>query len=296
MSLQGEGSITFWLDHPDADWQTNTRPYKFGPMSSHGIEVTAFKNPDFTVAILISGPLSQTIMFHGPMPKVLRPDGVFVAITWRHPVVTLYVGPDKVDEFVLSETHRATLPICITSPTDTPSLDVVGDVLDNFSHVFNTVSGFLDATDPQVCITTITDGLDLSKFSVASSSTGSWQAFLNGTKSVFDFVRHRFGDFLAVCSGYGDRLAQAHVALKEADARIQHEKANQEKLATIAKANEIAREIGSHLTSHRQDISEEDKERLLNEHFYKPMQQLASTIVTNELRIEFQNSSDDRVA
>ena len=296
MSLQGEGSITFWLNHPDADWQTNAKPYKFGPISSHGIEVTAFKNPDLTLAILISGPLSQTIMFRGPMPKVLRPDGVFVAITWRHPVVTLYVGPDKVDEFVLSDTHPATLPIRITSPTDTPSLDVVGEVLDSFSHVFNTVSGFLDATDPQVCITTITDGLDLSKFSVASSSTGSWQALLNGTKSVFDFVRHRFGDFLAVCSGYADRLAQAHVALKEADARIQHERANQERLATIAKANEIACEIGSHLASHRQDISEDDKERLLSEHFYKPMQELASTIVTNELRIEFRNSTGDTLA
>ena len=296
MSLQGEGSITFWLDHPETDWQTNTKPYQFGPMSSHGIEVTSFKNPDSTLAILISGPLSQTIMFHGPMPKILRSDGVFVAITWRHPVVTLYVGPEKVDELVLSETQRATLPVRITSPNDTPSRDVVYDVLDNLSHVFNTVSGFLDATDPQVCITTITDGLDLSKFSVASSSTGSWQAILNGTKPVFDFVSQRFGDFLAVCSGYGDRLAQAHVALKEAAARIQHEKANQEKLATIAKANEIAREIASHLASHRQDITEADKEHLLNEHFYKPMQQLASTIVTNELKIELRNSSGDRLA
>jgi hypothetical protein len=296
MSFQGEGSITCWLDHPEMDWQTNTKLYKFGPLSRYGIELTAFKYPDSTLAILISGPLLQTIIFHGPMPKVLHPDGVFVAITWRHPVVTLYVGEDKVDEFVLSETQRATLPIRITSPSDTPSLGVVGEVLDNFSHVFNTVSGFLEATDPQICITTITDGLDQSKFTVASSTTGSWQALLNGTKSVFDFVRNRFGDFLAVCSGYGDRLAKAYVALKEADARIQHEKANQEKLATIAKATEIARELGSRLASYRQDISEADKEQLLNEHFHKPMQQLASIIVTNELKIEFRHSSDDRVA
>lgn len=296
MSLQGEGSITFWLDAPEVDWQTNSKPYKFGPMSSHGIEVTAFKNPDSTLAILISGPLSQTIIFHGPMPRVHHPDGLFVAITWRHPVVTLYVGPDNVAEFVLSETQRATLPIRISSPGDTPSLDVIGDILDNLSHVFNTVSGFLDAKDPKVCVTTITDGLDLSKFSVASSTTGSWQALLNGTKSVFDFVRQRFGDFLSVCSGFGVRLAQAHVALIEADARIRHEKANQERITTIARASEIAREIGNHLASYRQDMSEADKEQLLNEHFYKPMQQLASTIVTNELEIEFRDPSSNRRA
>jgi hypothetical protein len=295
MSLQGEGSITFWLYHPETDWQTNTKPYKFGPMSSHGIEVTAIKNPDFTLAILISGPLSKTIVFHGPMPKLLLPDGVFVAITWSYPVVTLYVGPEKVGEIVLLETQRATLPIRIKSPNDTPTLDVVENVLENLNHVFNTVSGFLDASDAQICITTITNGLDLSKFSVASSSKGSWQAILNGTKSVFDFVRQRFGDFLAVCSGYSDRLAQAHVALKEADARIQHEKANQEKLETIAKAFKISREIASHLASQRQDITEADKGQLIDEHFYKPMQQLASIIVTNELQVELRNGTGDRL-
>lgn len=285
MSLEQQGTVTFWLLHPHLDWQTNNQGYKFGPFSAHGISWVVFKNPDRSLQVVISGPLSRTSTFNTSVPAIPDKKGLFVAITWHFPVVTLYLSGKPVAEIEAPTVIRATLPITISTPYPTPPLDKVGEVLEFLGIVFNTVSGFLDAPDAASLRAVLVDGLDRSKFGIQQSTTGSFKAVISGTKTVFDFVRDKFTLFLAVFAGKAERLAEAHVSLKEAEAAIQQEKASQERLETMQKAMQIAKEIGRHLTETRTDIDPAEKEKLLQTHFLRPMEQVAKIMTENQMTL-----------
>ena len=57
--------------------------------------------------------------------------------------------------------------------------------------------------------------------------------------------RHRTTfDFLAICSGFGVRLVESHVAKHEANTQLVQEQVKQEKIAAQKEALEFAKEIG----------------------------------------------------
>ena len=285
MSLEQEGSLTFWLQHQHTDWQTNSQDYKFGPFNAHGLSWVAFKHPDRSFQVVISGALSRPSTFNTRVPDIADPQGLFVVITWRFPTVTLYLNGQPVAEIEAPTVVQASLPITISTPHRTPPLDQVGELLESLGIVFNTVSGFLDAPDAASLRAVLEDGLDRSKFGIQESTTGSFKAIISGTKSVFDFVRDKFTLFLAVFTGKAERLAEAHVSKKEAETAIQQEKANQEKLETIQKAVNIAKDIGQHLSETRTDIDPAEKAALLQAHFLQPMEHVAKIMTENEMTL-----------
>ncbi|MCP4245963.1 MAG: hypothetical protein GY778_02840 [bacterium] len=285
MSLEQKGTVAFWLQHPHMDWQTNNQGYKFGPFSDHGISYVVFKHPDRSLQVVISGPLSRTSTFHTRVPDIVVPQGLHVAITWRFPTVTLYLKGQPVAEIEAPTVVQATLPITISTPHRTPPLDQVGELLESLGVVFNTVSAFLDTPDPASLRAVLEDGLDRSKFGIQESTTGSFKAIISGTKKVFDYVRDKFTLFLAVFTGKAARLAEAHVSVKEAEAAIQQEKANQEKLETMQKAMQVAREFGQHLAETRADMDPAEKEALLRAHFLPSMEQFSKIMTENQMTL-----------
>lgn len=245
--------------------------------------------------MVISGPLSRTSTFNTRIPDIVDPKGLFVAITWRFSIVTLYLTGKPVAEIEVPTIVHATLPITISSPEQTPPLDKVGELLEILGIVFNTISGFLEAPDSASLKAVLEDGLDRSKFGIQESTTGSFKALISGTKKVFDFVGDKFTLFLTVFTGKAERLAEAYVSVKEAEAAIQQEKANQEKLETIQKAINVAKQIGQQLSETRTDIDPNDKEALLQKHFLQPMQQLARIMIENQMTLTIDTEGTKQV-
>jgi hypothetical protein len=91
MGIEQEGSIAFRLRHPDPDWATNNKPYRFNTVESGPIRAWAMKNPDGTVEFHVTGPLKSEIVLDGKMPKV-DANGLHVVITWSANNVQLYLN------------------------------------------------------------------------------------------------------------------------------------------------------------------------------------------------------------
>ena len=91
MGIEQEGSIAFRLRHPDPDWATNNKPYRFNAVEAGPIRAWAMKNADKTVEFHVTGPLKSEIVLEGKMPKVDR-NGLHVVITWSRSDVQLYLN------------------------------------------------------------------------------------------------------------------------------------------------------------------------------------------------------------
>ena len=102
MSIQNEGSITFWLRHEHEDWTTNSASYHFGAVRHPGITVEAIKHSNRTVELEFSGPSGQRYHFRHPVPQC-DARGLFVAITWKFPEINLYLNGKLVETASLSE-------------------------------------------------------------------------------------------------------------------------------------------------------------------------------------------------
>ena len=100
------------------------------------------------------------------MPHAV-PHGLFVAITWHFPSVTLYLNGQPAAKIEAPAVVKATWPITISTPHQTPPLDQVGDVLESLGIIFNTISGFLDTSDAASLQAVLESGLDSSKFFVS---------------------------------------------------------------------------------------------------------------------------------
>lgn len=93
--IQNEGSITFTLTpgpNMPSDWPTDSGQYRFPPFSSHGITLQCTKNEDRTLQAEVQGPLGQPFVFREPLPPETDPQRLPIAITWKHPEVTLYLN------------------------------------------------------------------------------------------------------------------------------------------------------------------------------------------------------------
>jgi hypothetical protein len=86
-----EGTIDFWINHPNIGWHNDADQYQFSQDQISGINVTVFKTPDCRISVTISGPLGRTFLFNHPMPSVTLPKGLHLAITWTAQSVVLYL-------------------------------------------------------------------------------------------------------------------------------------------------------------------------------------------------------------
>jgi hypothetical protein len=85
-----EGTITFWLRHPDEDWSTNDKHYEFGTIRVNEHSIIAYKTADRRISLTISGPLGRTFRFNEPaVPAEAK--GLFVAVTWSPQELNLYL-------------------------------------------------------------------------------------------------------------------------------------------------------------------------------------------------------------
>lgn len=103
MSLQDEGTVSFWIRHEHSDWATNDKRYVFGPIASDvGIAFHVVKHPNKTLEISLSGPLGAMQAFMGPMPEA-GPKGVYVVMTWKDKETKLYLNGEPVHSGKLPE-------------------------------------------------------------------------------------------------------------------------------------------------------------------------------------------------
>ena len=86
--MQNEGSANFWVNHPHADWSTNTNTYIFQPISQGGITINSKKLPDKSIEVTIEGPFGKSYSFNAPIPPC-TPKGLMITITWKRPEVAL---------------------------------------------------------------------------------------------------------------------------------------------------------------------------------------------------------------
>ena len=89
MGIEQEGSLSFRMNHADADWATNAKPYEFPPVQAGTISATVVKHPTRRIEIRVRGALGSELVFDGPIPPV-RPEGLSVTVTWSAQQVRLY--------------------------------------------------------------------------------------------------------------------------------------------------------------------------------------------------------------
>jgi len=98
MGLQDEGTVAFFLEHPDADWPTNTDTYNFPTFSRQGITVMAVKRADKTLKLGVAGPLGQSFHYEGAVPRIDE-KGLHVEISWSQLQITIYLAGKLVEKF-----------------------------------------------------------------------------------------------------------------------------------------------------------------------------------------------------
>ena len=104
MSIQEKGTVTFWLKHEHPDWDTNNNGYNFKHADDQtGITIEAQKRPDKTLAISLGGTIEKKALFLGPMPKVEKPKGLFVAVSWSKSKIQLYLNDKLVQDINLDQ-------------------------------------------------------------------------------------------------------------------------------------------------------------------------------------------------
>jgi len=96
MTMEREGSITFWLRHQNVDWYKDENSYNFGPFAGAGISVHIVKHPTRKLTLDISGPFGKTHSFNVQVPEC-SPKGLFVAITWKDNSLRLYLNGKEIE-------------------------------------------------------------------------------------------------------------------------------------------------------------------------------------------------------
>jgi|SRR5687768_6523760 len=95
--LSREGSITCWLSHSSPGWLADGLTHLFPDVEHHGIRASFRKEHNGPIRVVLYGALGQVVHLEGRAPhltSVPNSDerGIFVAVTWKFPVVTLYLN------------------------------------------------------------------------------------------------------------------------------------------------------------------------------------------------------------
>lgn len=91
-----EGTVMFLVNHPHADWRTNSNGYDFGLFSQGALEVRAAKHPDKTMEVCIKGLGTSVIGTRQTIPNTDQP-GVMIGFTWSGRDVVFYLCGERVD-------------------------------------------------------------------------------------------------------------------------------------------------------------------------------------------------------
>jgi hypothetical protein len=94
-----KGSIAMRLEHPDPDWQTNSKGYRFPVVTRGSIAMRAIKCPDRILEVRFVAEHFRHIL-GAPMP-VPSPNGVHIVVEWKDDIVLIVNG-----ERVQSATYR----------------------------------------------------------------------------------------------------------------------------------------------------------------------------------------------
>ena len=86
-----EGTISFWLRHPNPAWQVDGSGYDFGCCGDRNLWVSSAKLPDGNLAFCIAGVRDEPIIV---TTAIFEPGeaGVMVAIAWDEGATTLYIN------------------------------------------------------------------------------------------------------------------------------------------------------------------------------------------------------------
>jgi hypothetical protein len=97
MNIINEGTISFWIHHEHTDWSMNSNGYNFGSVRQGEITASVVKHPNKIIDVTIDGPFGKQFTFTRPVPEA-NERGVFVAVTWKNPEVTLYLNGQPADK------------------------------------------------------------------------------------------------------------------------------------------------------------------------------------------------------
>ena len=95
-TLSREGTVMFLVNHPHADWRTNSNAYDFGLFSKGGLEVKAAKHPDRTMEVSVRGLGESIIGTRQAIPHTGQP-AVMVGFTWSGREAVFYFCGERVD-------------------------------------------------------------------------------------------------------------------------------------------------------------------------------------------------------
>lgn len=287
MSLKDEGSVTFWARHPDQSWLRNDSGYDFGTLVFDDIKVHTVKHPDHTIDVVVSGPSSRTFRLSAKAILSNEHPDLFVALTWTHQQVLLYLQGVQVAGQSLIPIDLSRLEITLDDGTPHIPNELVEQTFAYLFEVFNTISAFTEGYDAQITREVLQSGLDKSKFQIVSTREGSFVAIWNGAKTAFVFVKNNLAKIFITLYQKGDRLTdvmiqqkQAEADEKTAQADIAREKANQEKITTFEKYVDLCRKSGIQLIAHS-PLPPDETRQVIDEKFTKPLEQLGQLLLAN---------------
>lgn len=91
-----EGTMIFLVNHPHADWRTNSNAYDFGLFSQGGLEVKTAKHPNRTMEVSVKGLGESIIGTRQAIPNTDQP-AVMVGFTWNGREAVFYFCGERVD-------------------------------------------------------------------------------------------------------------------------------------------------------------------------------------------------------
>ena len=105
LSLEGTG--TFCVNHPHADWKTNAHGYNFGLFKQGPLSVSIVKHSDKTMEVLVEGLAEDVLSSRKPIPASEQPR-VMVDFTWNKGKVVFYLNGVCVDtnEYKIKDNER----------------------------------------------------------------------------------------------------------------------------------------------------------------------------------------------
>jgi len=103
MEIQDEGSLGFWITHPDPNWWRDNRDIDFPEFGQTPIFIGVKKHSDGILKVNISGPFSQRFSFNAPCPEPKPGRGVFFGASWTGGVLTVFLNGKQVAEMRAKE-------------------------------------------------------------------------------------------------------------------------------------------------------------------------------------------------
>ena len=290
MSLKDEGTVLYVLTTKDPDWLRNDKGYNLGNSAfpEHGINLLNIKHPDRTLEIVFSGPLHRVSIFRLPLPDN-RPDanGIIVGIIWQKDLIKVYFNDQLMVSTLVPTPEFCSARLIVSGASSLVPLNAVGLLLYQISELLSIGEATSSGLDPITLDRVIKYDLEASKFQLLSSKQGSFDAIIQATKGAMSFLKENISNLNAIAKGYTDRLAEAHVASREAEARklqaeaqFEVQRALQAQLSTLKQAAELKDYL-----NYNQGLSA-NANQMLDAQYSNAIVSITNTLINNRLAIE----------